>query len=100
MKNTINKLKTAAILILFVIFLNGAHAYSNGKGGNSPVSETKVNNITTNKDATSFKTITKKLPIEVKNIWHNVPSYDKYGNEITPRARLNMMMNELNKSSK
>ena len=33
--------------------------------------------------------------VRVKNIWKEMPSYDKYGNEITARARYNMRMNAM-----
>lgn len=37
----------------------------------------------------------KVKPVEVKYIWKDMPSYDRYGNEITPRARKNMLQNSL-----
>ncbi len=82
-------MKTTIILTaaLTVFMLTGAHGYSNVMGSNNPVNN---NNSVSEIKAIGAKTIT---PVEVKNIWHNAPSFDKYGNEITARARLNMEIN-------
>lgn len=36
-----------------------------------------------------------KKSVEVKNIWKEMPTFDKFGNEITGRARKNMRENAL-----
>ena len=96
MKKTKNTLKAAALMVLFTAFLNGAHAYSNGKSGMNSIPENSVNTPVNYSASVPFKAAAKKIPVEVKNVWHNMPSFDKYGNEITPRARFNMMQHTIN----
>ena len=99
--NSINSLKAKALMVILVILFAGAHWYSNGKGNNNSGNEQPVKiNPVLNVETVPYKAVTKKLPIEVKNIWHRMPSFDKYGNEITPRARFNMMQNKITNKNK
>jgi len=67
------------IVLCFVLIL-GAHGYSKSKDAN----EDEKAEIS---KKTNFLT--------VRNVWKDMPSYDRYGNEITPRARYNMRQNAI-----
>ncbi len=95
-----NSVKTAIIITIFSVLTITGTSYSSKP-------EDKLND---NKDSKIEKIISKdniqkevkksNEPKEVKNIWKEMPSYDRYGNEITARARKNMLENELNNKSK
>ena len=100
-KTFTQKLLTVLALALFL----GAHGYANDKeNGNINNENVKsgtgyaatVNNIpVSHKYGNQSTSKTVILPVEVKNIWNDMPSYDRYGNEITAKARFNMQQNAL-----
>jgi hypothetical protein len=102
MKNTTKTTAGKLILALIPVLFMGAHGYSNDRenGGETIKSNTgydaSVKNLPVvhkyGKQSTSRTVI---LPAEVKNIWKDMPSYDRYGNEITSRARFNMKQNAM-----
>ncbi len=110
MKHTINSIITSAVIAFVLCLAMGAHAYSNDNKNNglnettiienhgeSAISIITEGNVTVN--SVKAARFIKSAP--VKNIWNNMPSYDRYGNEITARARYNMLQNSLlnNKSA-
>jgi hypothetical protein len=112
MKATNNKFKATLILAFMFSIIMGAHGYSSEKPGSSAAEvqlstggtlEQEVNNgeLSASKPVKAVKTIN---PVTVKNIWENMVSYDRYGNEITARARFNMkqnsMINKIEKNEK
>ncbi len=79
-------IKLILAVSIVVLFTTGTFAGElKGKDDvNKPVSE-----------KTRVKDNSQKVkPVTVKNIWKDMPGYDRYGNEITARARYNMMQNE------
>ena len=105
MKNTTKTFGQKAILALVIALCLGAHGYSNDRnnpktGNENAVSEyclaASVQNLPeSHKSGIPGVSKTVILPVDVKNIWKDMPSYDKYGNEITARARFNMQQNAL-----
>lgn len=85
MKNSINSAIIIAIVAFFALcntaFCSKPEDKNNGKGSEPKTEQNEV------------KEVKKMQPVIVKNIWNNMPSYDKYGNEITGRARKNMLEN-------
>ncbi|HAX49376.1 MAG TPA: hypothetical protein PK605_02850 [Ignavibacteria bacterium] len=90
MKNSIS----AAIIILIIsIFSINATVYcskpeDNLKNKDNNSSELNAQSNSIKKEAKKYKE-----PEEVKNVWKEMPSFDKYGNEITARMRENMQKN-------
>jgi hypothetical protein len=83
---------TAALSIMFSTSVFSKDKV-NGKQSEIYKSVSEKENTDKNKD------IKKSEPKAVKYIWKDMPSYDKYGNEITPRMRENMRQNaELEKT--
>src|SRR5258706_13205160 len=88
------------IMVLALVLFLGAHGYSNDKdNGRINTEPAKIKNVyaasalnhkVSDKFSRPSVSKTVMLPVEVKNIWKDMPGYDRYGNEITARARLNM----------
>ena len=105
MKNTNKTFTQKLFMILTLALFLGAHGYANDKeNGNINNENVKsgtgyaatVNNIpVSHKYGNQSTSKTVILPVEVKNIWNDMPSYDRYGNEITAKARFNMQQNAL-----
>lgn len=90
MKNSIY-----AIIISTALFTASGTTFCSKPVENDNEKEIVSDRQTENSDTKKFKSVT------VENIWKNMPSYDKYGNEITARARENMLQNALaNKNNK
>lgn len=105
MKNSNKTFTQKLLMVLTLALFLGAHGYANDKGNENANSENvksgtgyaaTVNNLPVShsygKQSTSKTVI---LPVEVKNIWNDMPSYDRYGNEITAKARFNMRQNAM-----
>lgn len=96
--NKINNLKETkmsklilAIAVLSFMFQTNVFAGDNAedrKFGNN-------NSISSEVSKEKNKITETKKPSEVKNIWKDMPSYDRFGNEITAKARENMLKNSL-----
>ncbi len=88
-----------AITVLSILF--SASIFSKDKFSGKP---SDVNISVSEKESSEKqkedKSETKKTDSKaVKYIWKDMPSYDRYGNEITPRARENMMKNTTSNKS-
>lgn len=81
----------AVIAVLSILF--SATVYSNDKvnGKKSEICKS----ISEKENSVKNKDTKRSEPTAVKNIWKDMPSYDRYGNEITARARENMFQNSL-----
>ena len=91
MKNSINLAIIIAALFSFTI-ANTTYCSKPEdklKDKESVKSENKV------KEESQKETKRVSAPKDVKYIWKDMPTYDRYGNEITPRARENMLQNSL-----
>ena len=81
-------MKTILILTAAVCFLS-ANSFSSDLKGKDDVNKPSL-------EKTHIKDKSQKVkPITVKNIWKNMPSYDRFGNEITAKARFNMEQNRI-----
>ncbi len=87
-------LKSILVVIAALSIMFSANIFSKEKV-NGKQSEV-YKSISDKEKAEKNKEIKKSEPTAVKYIWKDMPSYDRYGNEITPRARENMMENSLN----
>ncbi len=85
-----------AITVLTILF--SASIFSKDKADEIQSEIHKA--ISEKENAEKNKETKRTEPTEVKNIWKNMPSYDRYGNEITARARENMLQNSLSLKSK
>ncbi len=99
------KSKFNLIAALCFILILGAHGYSKSKDGISAGKEqvysSSNENMNIEKQGDKSETSQNSNFVTVKNEWRFMPSFDRYGNRITPRARYNMMQNEmLNKLNK
>src|SRR5258706_8905902 len=86
---------TAALITIFGL---GAHGYAKQKEnlyGSKKSVTAKINNenIEDNSEEINTAGNSKVKWLKVENIWRSMPSFDKYGNEITDRARNNMRQN-------
>ena len=91
MKNTFRLAVLAAVVMMFV-FSTSSYCSTPGdelSGKNSAAAE-KLESGSMQKE---IKKNTE--PEDVVNVWKDMPSYDRYGNEITPRARKNMLENAM-----
>lgn len=91
MKNTFRSAVIAAVVMMFVISASSYCSASEDEldGKNSAASE-KLEPGNTQKEIKK-----KSEPEDVVNIWKDMPTYDRYGNEITARARKNMLENAM-----
>ncbi len=91
MKNTFRSAILAAVVMMFVISLTSFCS--------TPGDEVSEKNSAASEKLESGsmqKEIKKKSePKDVENVWKDMPSYDRYGNEITARARKNMLENAM-----
>ena len=89
MKNTINSAIIIAAIAFFALcsstYCSKPEDKNNGRESSQKTEQNEV------------KEVKKTQPITVKNIWKDMPSYDRYGNEITGKARKNMMENSSKK---
>jgi hypothetical protein len=88
MKNTVN----SAIIIAIVTFF----AFSSTAFCSKPEDKNNGKEISVKTEQKEAKEV-KTEPVIVKNIWKDMPSFDKFGNEITGKARKNMMENSSKK---
>ena len=92
---------SAALIILIVsIFSINATVYcfkpeDNLKEKDNNRSEMNIESKITKQEVKEDNASKVKAPKEVKNVWIEMPSFDKYGNEITARMRENMKQNEI-----
>lgn len=91
MKNTFNSAVLAALVMIFSISVSSYCSTPEDEldGKNSAASE-KLETGNTQKEIKK-----KSEPKDVLNVWKDMPSYDRFGNEITARARKNMLENAL-----
>lgn len=91
MKNTFKPAVLAAVVMMFVISLTSYCSTPGDEvtGKNSAASE-KIGSGSKQKEIKK-----KSQPEDVVNVWKDLPSYDRYGNEITARARKNMLENAM-----
>jgi len=91
MKNTFRSAVLSAVVMMFVITLSSYCSTPEDEldGKNSAASE-KLESDNMQKDIKK-----KSVPKDVINVWKDIPSYDRYGNEITARARKNMLENAM-----
>lgn len=82
-------MKKLILTAVSIIIISGAHGYASSKDDVYNENKQSVTKADAGKNGNTVK------PVEVKNIWKDMPGYDKYGNEITPRMRYNMQQNAL-----
>lgn len=80
-----------AITVLSIFF--SASIFSKDKA--DEIQSEIYNSVSEKENAEKSKVTKRTEPKEVNNIWKDMPSYDRYGNEITARARENMLQNSL-----
>ncbi|MBE2227709.1 MAG: hypothetical protein IAE93_10215 [Ignavibacteria bacterium] len=90
MKNSIS----AAIIILIIsIFSINATVYCSKPEDNLKNKDNNRSELNAQSNSIKKEAKKDKAPEEVKNVWKEMPSFDKYGNEITARMRENMQKN-------
>lgn len=88
MKNTIY----SAIIALAAFFALNSTSYCS-----KPEDKNNGKELSVKTEQNDVKEVKKVESIKVKNIWKDMPSFDKFGNEITGKARKNMMENSAKK---
>lgn len=81
-------MKKLILAAISIVVISGAHGYGKAKDDVN-ADNGKSQEIISKSNGNTVK------PVEVKNIWKDMPGYDKYGNEITPRMRYNMQQNAI-----
>ena len=92
-------MKNLTLTLIFTISLFFvANCFANTGDDNTEKKNSKVSqagNSIENKAGSKKGSKKEVKPVQVKYIWKDMPSFDKYGNEITARMRENMKNNEL-----